>query len=145
MPVYAIGDVQGCYDELTDLLTEIHFDPARDRLWFAGDLVNRGPKSLEVLRFVRDLGDGAITVLGNHDLHLLAVSAEARPSKAKDTFDEVLGAPDAGELLDWLRSQPLVHRDESLGFTMVHAGIPPQVDRRRGRFDGQRSRAVVAQ
>ena len=128
MAVYAIGDVQGCFDELQALLELIHFDPAEDRLWFAGDLVNRGPKSLETLRFVRDLGKGAVTVLGNHDLHLLAI-AHGFPIKHDDhTMDDILGAPDRDELIDWLCNQPLLHHDDTLGFTMIHAGLPPQWD-----------------
>ena len=128
MAVYAIGDVQGCFDELQALLELIHFDPAQDRLWFAGDLVNRGPKSLETLRFVRDLGKGAVTVLGNHDLHLLAI-AHGFPIKHDDhTMDDILGAPDRDELIDWLCNQPLLHHDDTLGFTMIHAGLPPQWD-----------------
>jgi len=126
MSTYAIGDVQGCYDELQQLLALIEFDSARDRLWFTGDLVNRGPDSLEVLRFVKSLGDKAITVLGNHDLHLLAIHANRDRPKRKDTLDDILGAPDRDELLHWLRQQPLMHVDESLGFVLIHAGLPPQ-------------------
>jgi bis(5'-nucleosyl)-tetraphosphatase (symmetrical) len=126
--VYAIGDVQGCFDELQSLLELIHFDPASDRLWFAGDLVNRGPASLETLRFVRDLGRSAVTVLGNHDIYLLAL-AHGIPLDADDhTMDAVLTAPDGAELVDWLSRQPLLHHDERLGYTMVHAGLPPQWD-----------------
>ena len=129
MPVYAIGDIQGCYDELLELLARVAFDARRDRLWLVGDLVNRGPKSLEVLRFVRNLGSSAITVLGNHDLHLLALAfSDSEPPKSKDTLDAVLTAPDCDELLTWLRQQPLLHHDADLGFTMVHAGLPPQWD-----------------
>jgi len=124
--VYAIGDVQGCFDELKALLALIEFDSQRDRLWFAGDLVNRGPQSLEVLRFVKGLGDSAITVLGNHDLHLLAVVQGRRPPHAKDRMEPVLNAPDRDELCDWLRRRPLFHRDERLGYVMLHAGLPPQ-------------------
>ncbi len=128
MAVYAIGDVQGCFDELQALLELIRFNPAEDQLWFAGDLVNRGPKSLETLRFVRDLGEKAVTVLGNHDLHLLAI-AHGFPIKHDDhTMDDILGAPDRDELIDWLCHQPLLHHDDTLGFTMVHAGLPPQWD-----------------
>ncbi len=127
MAWYAIGDVQGCQAELASLLERIAFDAARDRLWFVGDLVNRGPDSLGVLRFVRKLGKSAITVLGNHDLHLLAVAAGAgRGLKRNDTIQDVLGAPDREELLDWLRQRPLVHHDRDAGFAMVHAGLAPQ-------------------
>jgi len=126
MATYAIGDVQGCFDELLELLNKIEFDQARDYLWFAGDLVNRGPKSLEVLRFVKGLGDRAITVLGNHDLHLLAVVQDRREPLAKDRMEAILNAPDRDELCDWLRQQPLMHRDDQLGYVMLHAGLPPQ-------------------
>ncbi len=126
MATYAIGDVQGCFDELRALLNEIKFDPTEDRLWFAGDLVNRGQKSLEVLRFVKSLGDRAITVLGNHDLHLLAVVQGRRSPLAKDQMEAILNAPDRDELCDWLRQQPLLHRDDELGYVMLHAGLPPQ-------------------
>ena len=128
MAVYAIGDVQGCFDELQALLHKLDFDPGADRLWFAGDLVNRGPKSLETLRFIRDLGEAAVSVLGTHDLHLLA-AAHGHPIDHDDhTLDAVLGAPDRDELIDWLSRQPLLHHDEQLGFTMLHAGLPPQWD-----------------
>ena len=127
MPTYAIGDLQGCYDELMDLLEEVRFDPVADRLRFTGDLVNRGPQSLDCLRFVRDLGDSAVTVLGNHELHLLAIgNGQPQYLHAGDTLDEILDAEDCAELLDWLRTLPLVHHDEQSGFTMVHAGLPPQ-------------------
>jgi bis(5'-nucleosyl)-tetraphosphatase (symmetrical) len=125
---YAIGDVQGCFDDLLRLLDHIDFDPAVDRLWFTGDLVNKGPNSLALLRFVRSLGASAISVLGNHDLYLLAAAAGAVEIGRKDTISEVLDAPDCEELLFWLRHQPLLHHDAGLGFTMVHAGLPPQWD-----------------
>ena len=125
MAVYAIGDVQGCYRPLQDLLSKIRFDPASDQLWFTGDLVNRGPQSLEVLRFVESLGNRAICVLGNHDLHLLAIAAGTAKSKKRDTLDAVLSAPDRDELLDWLRARPLLHQDDHLGFTLIHAGLLP--------------------
>lgn len=128
MAVYAIGDVQGYFDPLQRLLAKLRFDPLRDTLWFVGDLVNRGPHSLQVLRFVRDLGEGAVTVLGNHDLALLTVAEGLSPIKPKDTFNTVLHAPDAEMLLDWLRHRPMLHHDAALGFTMVHAGLPPQWD-----------------
>lgn len=126
MAVYAIGDVQGCFDELQALLAQIEFDRQRDRLWFAGDLVNRGTQSLEVLRYVKGLGDRAISVLGNHDLHLLAVVQGRRPPLKKDRMEAILGAPDRDELCNWLRYRPLVHRDDRLGYLMIHAGLPPQ-------------------
>jgi bis(5'-nucleosyl)-tetraphosphatase (symmetrical) len=123
MPTYAIGDIQGCFAELEKLLTHIHFHPDNDTLWFTGDLVNRGPRSLEVLRFVKSLGDKHITILGNHDLHLLAVAYGARTLHRSDTLDEILNAPDKTELLDWLRHRPLLHFDKP--FVMTHAGLAP--------------------
>lgn len=128
MSTYAIGDLQGCLDPLKALLDRIHFDPAKDRLWFVGDLVNRGPQSLEALRFVRDLGDSAITVLGNHDLFLLACAFTDKSPKPGDTLDDILQAPDRDELIDWLRNLPLIHYDATLNWTLVHAGIPPAWD-----------------
>lgn len=128
MTTYAIGDVQGCFDALQALLEKIRFDPSRDTLWFTGDLVNRGPQSLETLRFVSGLGKRAVTVLGNHDLHLLAVASGTAKRKKQDTLDEVLTAPDGGPLLDWLRHRPLLHHDVALGWTLVHAGLLPQWD-----------------
>ena len=124
MAIYAIGDIQGCYDELRTLLDDIAFDPACDTLWMVGDLVNRGPKSLETLRYVRSLGDCAVTVLGNHDLHLLVVAAGVRKQHRGDTLDAVLQAPDRDELLAWLRSRKLMHA--AGGHALVHAGLLPQ-------------------
>jgi bis(5'-nucleosyl)-tetraphosphatase (symmetrical) len=127
--IYAIGDVQGCYDELQALLAKLQFDPSQDTLWFTGDLVNRGPRSLDVLRFVSGLGKSAVTVLGNHDLHLLALAAlPGARSKNLDTLDDILKASDCDELLDWLRHQPALHHDAELGYTLVHAGLAPQWD-----------------
>ncbi|HEX2200236.1 MAG TPA: symmetrical bis(5'-nucleosyl)-tetraphosphatase [Burkholderiales bacterium] len=123
MPTYAIGDVQGCFDELRRLLTEIRFE-GHDRLWFVGDLVNRGPKSLDVLRFVRDLGNNAVVVLGNHDLHLVSQYEGLERRREDDTFQDVLGASDAGTLIDWLRRRPMMHAEGD--YAMVHAGLLPQ-------------------
>ena len=126
MSTYAIGDVQGCYDPLCRLLEKIAFDPARDELWFVGDLVNRGPESWHTLRFIRSLGEQAIVVLGNHDLHLLAVAAGARKPHREDTLDGILHAADREELLAWLRDRKLMHA--ARGYAMVHAGLLPQWD-----------------
>ena len=127
MATYAIGDLQGCYDPFRRLLDKLRFDPDKDCLWLAGDLVNRGPKSLKTLRFVKSLGDSAITVLGNHDLHLLALGHDVRYSDSHfDSLWKVLSAKDGEELFDWLRCRPLAHYDESLNALLVHAGLPPQ-------------------
>jgi bis(5'-nucleosyl)-tetraphosphatase (symmetrical) len=126
MAVYAIGDIQGCYDPLRRLLEAIAFEPARDTLWLTGDLVNRGPKSLQTLRFVKSLGDSAITVLGNHDLHLLALASGAIFADERfASLDAVLDAPDCDELTDWLRCRPLAHYDKSMDTLLVHAGTHP--------------------
>ena len=124
MSDYAIGDLQGCFAPLEELLEAIAFDRARDRLWFVGDLVNRGPDSLACLRFVKGLGEVATTVLGNHDLHLLCVALGVQRARARDTLDAVLAAPDRDALLDWLRTRPLFHVDGP--YAMVHAGLLPQ-------------------
>lgn len=123
MATYAIGDIQGCMSALRSLLNHIKFDQAQDRLWFVGDLVNRGPDSLEVLRFVKQLGPSAVTVLGNHDIHLLALWSQVTQPGRKDTLQPVLSAPDADELLHWLRHRSLLHAED--GFVMIHAGILP--------------------
>jgi bis(5'-nucleosyl)-tetraphosphatase (symmetrical) len=133
MALYAIGDVQGCYDPLLRLLEALDFEAASDTLWFTGDLVNRGPQSLQVLRLVHSLGDRAIVVLGNHDLTLLAVAEGFVRPKRRDTFHSILEAPDRERLLYWLRQRPLLHHDSALGFTLVHAGIPPQWDLKQAR------------
>ena len=126
MATYAVGDIQGCLEPLQALLHHIDFNPKKDRLWVAGDLINRGPESLKTLRFLYHLRDSVQIVLGNHDLHLLAVAAGYRKSSSSDTLEAILQAPDRDCLLEWLRQQPLVHHDAKLGYTMVHAGIPPQ-------------------
>lgn len=125
MSTYAIGDIHGCYDELILLLEKINFDEANDTLWFVGDLVNRGPKSLEVLRFVKELDKKHIVVLGNHDLHLLAVAEGFRTIHHGDTFQDILNAPDKEDLLAWVREKNLLHWDNKLNFVMTHAGIYP--------------------
>ncbi|MGQ7843890.1 symmetrical bis(5'-nucleosyl)-tetraphosphatase [Granulosicoccus sp. 3-233] len=126
MTTYAIGDLHGCLTPLQYLLDKLAFDPGRDRLWFVGDIINRGPESLETLRFVRNLGDSAITVLGNHDLHLLAVVHGYRKPSARDTLEEILQAPDRDELCHWLAARPLLHVDTRLDHVLVHAGIHPR-------------------
>jgi bis(5'-nucleosyl)-tetraphosphatase (symmetrical) len=125
MSTYVVGDLQGCYSELQQVLATVQFDPAKDVLWLTGDLVNRGPQSLECLRFVKSLGRAAVTVLGNHDLHLLAVAMSGGASKKKDTLASILAAPDCHELMDWLRQQPLMVMDEARQLALVHAGIFP--------------------
>lgn len=126
MATYVIGDVQGCHDSLLALVTKIGFRRTRDRLWFVGDIINRGPKSLETLRAIRGLGDAATVVLGNHDLYLLMVAAGWRKRGKDDTVQPILEAPDADSLLDWLASRPLMHVEGR--FAMVHAGLLPQWD-----------------
>ncbi|MCY1208214.1 Bis(5'-nucleosyl)-tetraphosphatase, symmetrical [compost metagenome] len=126
MTAYAVGDVQGCLDQLKCLLEQVRFDPAKDELWLVGDLVNRGPKSLETLRFLYSIRDSVVCVLGNHDLHLLAVANNIERLRKADTLREILEAPDRADLLDWLRRQKLLHYDEQRDVAMVHAGIPPQ-------------------
>jgi bis(5'-nucleosyl)-tetraphosphatase (symmetrical) len=121
---YAIGDIQGCDRELRALLARLKFSADRDRLWFVGDLVNRGPGSLATLRLVRALGDNAIVVLGNHDLHLLALAHGARRPRSSDTLTEILAAPDRGPLLEWLSARPLAYAED--GDLLVHAGVVPQ-------------------
>ncbi|MDN5516704.1 MAG: symmetrical bis(5'-nucleosyl)-tetraphosphatase, partial [Pseudomonas sp.] len=126
MAVYAVGDLQGCLKPLKCLLEQVSFDPAHDRLWLVGDLVNRGPQSLETLRFLYSIRHAVTCVLGNHDLHLLAVAHNIERLKKGDTLREILDAPDRNDLLDWLRLQKLVHHDAERKVTLVHAGIPPQ-------------------
>jgi bis(5'-nucleosyl)-tetraphosphatase (symmetrical) len=123
--LYVIGDVQGCYSQLQSLVEKIAYDPSKDRLAFVGDLVNRGPQSLEVLRYIRSL-ENSIVVLGNHDLYLLAVGYGVMPLHERSTMHDVLQAPDKLELLDWLRQQPLLYHDAEINGVFVHAGIPPQ-------------------
>jgi bis(5'-nucleosyl)-tetraphosphatase (symmetrical) len=128
MALYAIGDVQGCDAELGALLRRMRFTPDRDSLWFVGDLVNRGPDSLKVLRRIRALGEAATVILGNHDLHLLAVAFGTARVRSDDTLDAVLAAPDREDLLEWLLGRPLMHEDPKLRVVMVHAGLVPEWD-----------------
>lgn len=125
MATYAIGDIQGCFKPLMQLLKLIEFNEGKDTLWFVGDLVNRGPQSLEVLRFIKNLNAKHITVLGNHDLHLLAVAKGARIASPKDTIDDILMAPDRKDLIEWLIHRPLLHYDPYFNKVMVHAGLAP--------------------
>ncbi len=124
MATYAVGDVQGCYEELSRLLEQISFDPAADRLWFLGDLINRGPDNVAVMRLVMSLGDRARTVLGNHDLHFLAIPLGGHRPNRSDTFQDLLEAPERDDVISWYCGQPLFAREESLGVVMCHAGIP---------------------
>lgn len=122
MATFVVGDIQGCFDAFRRLLDKISFSPEYDRLWLAGDLVNRGPDNLNTLRYVMNLGERGLTVLGNHDLHLLGVEAGARKPGKKDTLKDIFEAPDRDELLDWLRRQPLIHKEGP--YVLSHAGIP---------------------
>ena len=128
MATWAIGDIQGCHDELVRLIEKLRFDPATDKLWFCGDLVNRGGQSLAVLRTVKGLGDNAVVALGNHDLSLLSIAERKREEQGRvnPELREVLFAPDRDELIGWLRRQNLVHVDRELGFMLVHAGLFPR-------------------
>ena len=126
MATYAVGDLQGCLQPLQCLLERVAFDPARDKLWLVGDLVNRGPQSLETLRFLYSIRAALVCVLGNHDLHLLAAAHNVERLKKHDTLQEILDAPDRADLLEWLRQQKLMHYDEQRDIALVHAGIAPQ-------------------
>ena len=126
MTTYAIGNVKGYYQPLLKLLEKIQFDPENDCLWFTGNLVNEGPESLAVLKFVKDMGKNAVTVLGNQELHLLTLAEGFDQPETGDTLDEILNAPDRDELLKWLRCRKLIHHDSKLNFTLVHAGIPAE-------------------
>jgi len=126
MATYAVGDIQGCYNELQQMLELVEFDSKKDQLWLVGDLVNRGADSLSVLRLVKSMGDAAITVLGNHDLHLLAVAAGVAELHHSDTLDEILAAPDRDELLAWMRQQRMLHVQDN--FVLLHAGLLPGWD-----------------
>lgn len=125
MSIYAVGDIQGCYDPLAKLLETVNFDPAEDVLWCVGDLVNRGPKSLKVLRLLKSLEDSCVAVLGNHDIHMLSMVYGIREPKPNDSLDKVLNAPDLPELAVWLRSLPLMVQNKANRSILVHAGIYP--------------------
>jgi bis(5'-nucleosyl)-tetraphosphatase (symmetrical) len=126
MATYVVGDIQGCYATLDYALTQMRFDPAVDTLWCAGDLVNRGPDSLRVLRLLHQLDSSVVAVLGNHDLHLLALAAGNLKYADQSNLEDVLSAPDSAELIHWLQHRPLLHWDATLNFAMLHAGLPPQ-------------------
>ena len=143
MSIYAIGDIQGCYSSFRKLLDKIHFDPAADQLWLVGDLVNRGGKSLQVLRLVYELRASIITVLGNHDLHYLAVAQRGKKRSGNAELDAILSADDGPELLDWLQHRPLLHVDDDLRMMMVHAGIAPDWDLQQAKkLTGKVSKAL---
>ncbi|MEB6334916.1 bis(5'-nucleosyl)-tetraphosphatase (symmetrical) ApaH [Serratia rhizosphaerae] len=144
MSTYLIGDVHGCFDELQSLLAQVSFDPQQDTLWLTGDLVARGPDSLEVLRYVRSLGPAVRMVLGNHDLHLLAVYAGISRNKPKDRISPLLEAPDADELINWLRRQPVLQVDERQKLVMAHAGITPQWDLDTAKMCAREVEAVLS-
>jgi bis(5'-nucleosyl)-tetraphosphatase (symmetrical) len=135
MATWAIGDVQGCMTTLEALLDKIELTPGRDRLWMVGDLVNRGPRSLDVLRWARDHDDALVCVLGNHDLHLLQRVAGTAPAKKRDTLDEILAAPDRDALIDWLRRRPMVHVEGE--YVLCHAGLHPAWSAKRARKLGR--------
>jgi bis(5'-nucleosyl)-tetraphosphatase (symmetrical) len=143
MSTYVIGDLQGCYSVLQRLLEQLRFDPGQDRLWFTGDLVNRGPESLQALRFVKSLGPAALSVLGNHDLHLLAVANGGRAGR-RDTLQPILAAADREELLDWLRRLPLLHESADGSVALLHAGLPPQWDLPQARACAREAEGALA-
>ena len=143
MAVYAIGDLQGCLDSFQELLDKLALCTG-DSIWLTGDLVNRGPQSLETLRFVKELGPMAVTVLGNHDLHLLALDAGRFADKPNPTLQPILKAQDRGELLHWLRHRPLFHVDNEIGWAMAHAGIHPQWDIAQADKLAREAEAVLA-
>ncbi|MEC9375295.1 MAG: symmetrical bis(5'-nucleosyl)-tetraphosphatase [Pseudomonadota bacterium] len=125
MAIFAVGDIQGCFDELQQLIDTIKFDPTKDKLWFVGDLVNRGPKSLQTLQFIRNLNNSAVCVLGNHDLHLIAIALTGKYSNQDDSLIQILEDAACGDLIEWLRHQPLTHYDKDQNILMVHAGVIP--------------------
>ncbi len=124
MSTFAIGDIQGCFDELMTLLALVDYDPDTDTLWLTGDLINRGPKNLETMEFVM-AQKNVVSVLGNHDLHFLAVAVGRLKPYRKDTFTDILNSSSAPEIIEWFRHRPMLHWDESRGIALVHAGLPP--------------------
>lgn len=143
MTDYAIGDIQGCYERLKEVLARVDFSPSRDRLWVAGDLINRGPSSLQTLRYIEGLGDSAVVVLGNHDLHLLAVALGGHPPKRKDTLTGILEAPDRDRLTGWLRQQNLCVYDSERNLMMAHAGVPHIWDVQQALASAREVEAVI--
>ena len=143
MSTYAIGDIQGCFASFQRLLEAVQFDPAQDTLWLAGDLVNRGPDSLATLRYCYQHQGSIVAVLGNHDLHMLAVAFGATKIRNKDTFADILAASDKDELLNWVRHNPLYHRNKELGFVMCHAGIYPQWSRKKAKKLAREVEAII--
>ncbi|MBJ7222818.1 MULTISPECIES: bis(5'-nucleosyl)-tetraphosphatase (symmetrical) ApaH [unclassified Brenneria] len=144
MSTYLIGDVHGCLVELKALLAQVSFNPEQDTVWLTGDLVARGPDSLQVLRFVRSLGASVRMVLGNHDLHLLAVYAGIGRNKPKDRLNDLLNAPDVDDLINWLRRQPLLQVDDHLKLVMAHAGITPQWDLETAKMCAREVESILA-
>lgn len=144
MSTYLIGDVHGCYRELRALLEQVNFEPEKDTLWLTGDLVARGPESLQVLRYVKSLGSSVRLVLGNHDLHLLGIYCKISRNKPKDHLDELLNAHDADELINWLRRQPLLQVDEEKKIIMAHAGVTPQWDLDTARMCAREVESVLS-
>ena len=131
MAIFAIGDIQGCVMPLEQLLERIEFDPGKDRLWLTGDLVNRGPNSLATLQLIRSFGDCVVSVLGNHDLHFLAVASGVQRPRRGDTLATLMKSPELDEIVDWIRHRPLMHCDNSVKAIMVHAGIYPGWSRKQ--------------
>ncbi|HHR5878231.1 TPA: bis(5'-nucleosyl)-tetraphosphatase (symmetrical) ApaH [Providencia alcalifaciens] len=144
MSTYIVGDIHGCYRELRELLDSVSFDPQQDTLWLTGDLVARGPDSLQVLRYVKSLGSSARLVLGNHDLHLIGIYCKISRNKPKDHLDELLNAPDIDELINWLRRQPLLQVEEDQKMVMTHAGITPQWDLETAKMCAREVEAVLS-
>jgi len=144
MSTYAIGDIHGCYKELQEMLKLIKFNPEKDILWSAGDIINRGPNSLEVLRFFKNLGERTVVVLGNHEFHLLAMAnGRTEFSRPKDTLETILKAPDLPELIEWLRFRPLLHYDEQFDSTLIHAGLAPQWNFQQARYYAREVETVL--